>query len=212
MARTIQKTIYTYSELSGAAKEHAANWWRELVARDFDHDFVLEDAENVAAILGIEFDYFYMPTIGGKSRRKSKIHYSGFYSQGDGACFEGSYSYKAGSAKAIREYAPQDNELHAIADGLSRVQKRHFYRLTARATHVGRYYHEFSMSIDVEDSRDEYRDIGEDAELLRDLLRDFARWIYARLRDEYEYRMSDESLEESMLVNEYEFDEFGRIV
>jgi hypothetical protein len=36
------------------------------------------------------------------------------------------------------------------------------------------------------------------------------RWIYRQLEAEYDYRMSAESVEESILINEYEFDENGR--
>ena len=52
------------------------------------------------------------------------------------------------------------------------------------------------------------RSIEEDT---RDLLRSFADWIYRQLKEEYEYRMSDENVDESIRINEYEFDENGRI-
>ena len=43
------------------------------------------------------------------------------------------------------------------------------------------------------------------------MLRSFADWIYRQLKEEYEYRMSDENVDESIRINEYEFDENGRI-
>jgi hypothetical protein len=43
----------------------------------------------------------------------------------------------------------------------------------------------------------------------RDLMRDFADWIYKGLEAEYDYRMSDEAVDEAMEVNEYEFTEEG---
>ena len=47
-----------------------------------------------------------------------RIHFSGFWSQGDGACFEGHYRHAKGAAPHIHAYAPQDTELHRIADSL----------------------------------------------------------------------------------------------
>jgi hypothetical protein len=40
-------------------------------------------------------------------------------------------------------------------------------------------------------------------------MRDFADWIYDQLRKEYEYQMSDEQVDETLIANEYEFDEDG---
>lgn len=43
-------------------------------------------------------------------------------------------------------------------------------------------------------------------------LRDFADWIYDSLRNEYEYQMSDECVDENIKCNEFDFDVNGRIV
>lgn len=207
-----EKTLFTFDELSDEAKEKAREWWRECEAQDWrGAEFVIEDAKEVARILGIEFDTRPVKLMGGGTRHDPIVYYSGFWSQGDGACFEGSYSYAKGASKAIREYAPQDRTLHAIADGLQRVQKDHFYKLCARMTHRGYYYHSGCTSVDVGDERDSYRDIGESEALIKDSMRDFADWIYSRLRDEYEYTMSEEHVDEAIMANEYEFDESGWI-
>jgi hypothetical protein len=42
-------------------------------------------------------------------------------------------------------------------------------------------------------------------------LRDFNRWIYKRLLAEYEWLIADEQVEESIIANEYEFTEEGKI-
>lgn len=137
------------------------------------HESVFEMAKEAGAILGIDID---------------DIHYSGFWSQGDGASFTGSYAYAKGAAKHIRAEYPSHTELHAIADTLQHLQRVNFYRLTATITQRGRYFHEMTMQADVEDSADSYRDIGEDAsDSLLEAMRDFARWIYATLEKEYEY-------------------------
>ena len=68
------------------------------------------------------------------------------------------------------------------------------------------------MHVSVEHLDDPYRDVGEAEDEVQTLLRDFADWIYARLEEEYEYRTSDEQVEESIRANEYEFDEDGDMV
>ena len=42
-----------------------------------------------------------------------------------------------------------------------------------------------------------------------ELMRDFAEWIYRGLEQEYDWRQSDECVDESMESNEYEFTEDG---
>lgn len=193
--RTIEKTVYQFDELTDGTKEKARDWFRESVfSESYDWEWVYEDAKECGRLMGIEVD---------------KIYFSGFSSQGDGACFEGSYKYRKGAAKAIRQHGPQDTGLHHIADQLQAVQKRHFYRLTASCNHRGHYYHSGCMSVNVDYSGDDYRDIG-DAEIeITDLLRAFADWIYSQLEAEYDYQISDESVDENIRANQYEFTETG---
>ncbi len=40
-------------------------------------------------------------------------------------------------------------------------------------------------------------------------MRDYADWIYSTLQKEYYWRMEDEQVDESILANEYTFDEDG---
>lgn len=211
MPRVVAKisTIYTFDELSDSAKETAREWWRRT-ENEIGSDYVdYDDFVECAKRLGITFDQRRIPLMGGGVRYDPTIYYSGFSSQGDGACFEGSYSYAKGSVKAVKEYAPTDTTLHAVAEGLAEVQKRYFYRLSARVRHSGYYYHAGCTSIDVFDDR-----TGDDAastihDDVAEQLRAFMDWIYARLRDEYEWRMSDENVDESMLCNGYTFDKNG---
>jgi hypothetical protein len=50
----------------------------------------------------------------------------------------------------------------------------------------------------------------EDEKELLKLMRDFADWIFHGLREEYEYQMSDESVDETLEANEYEFTADGK--
>ena len=125
------------------------------------------------------------------------------------AYFEGTYRYAKGATKKIREYAPQDKELHRIADELQSVQRKHFYHLIASMNHRWHYCHSGCMSVEVEHNEDRYRDIGDAEDEITQLMRDFAYWIYAALESEYDYQTSDEAVEEAIRANEYEFDENG---
>ena len=148
--------------------------------------------------------------MGGGTRYDPCIWFSGFASQGDGACFDGTYAYAKGAAKAIRAHAPEDKELHRIADELQSIQRRYFYRIEARTKHSGHYYHSGCMSVEAW-NRDAsaYADCAAEDDM-RDALRSFADWIYRQLEREYDYLNSDYAVDESIIVNEYEFDVEGR--
>jgi hypothetical protein len=204
MPHTMETTVFTFDELSPEAKEKAREWYREG-ALDYEwYDATFEDAARVADILGVSFR-------GARGNLNAPaIYYSGFSSQGDGACFEGSYSYKAGLKKAIRAYAPKDAELHRIADALQDLQRKHAYRLVARVKHRGHYYHSCCTVIDVWDAETDRPIDATAGDALCELLRDFMDWIYRQLEREADYLLSDESVDETIRANEYTFTEDGR--
>ena len=80
-------TVYQFPELSDAAKEKARSWYRELGPHDDWWDAVHEDFERVCEILGIRLKTTPVRLMGGGTRAKSCIWFSGFWSQGDGACY-----------------------------------------------------------------------------------------------------------------------------
>lgn len=219
--RTIEVKLYQFEELSDAAKEKAREWWKELESQDFGgHGDLFEFAETAAGLLGIEFGTKAVPLHGGGTRQEPDIYWSGFSSQGDGASFVGSYSYKKGCAKAVRAEFGTDNELWRIADGLTALQKQHGYKLECKITQDGRYSHSHTMNVDitapesvanVEDCHYEGSRlvIHEPLNTLLDLIRNFADWIYKGLEEEYDYRMSDERVDDTLIANEYEFTEKG---
>jgi len=53
--------------------------------------------------------------------------------------------------------------------------------------------------------------LGSAEDAIRDCLRSFADWIFKQLEDEYEWANADEQVDESIIANEYEFTENGRI-
>jgi len=211
MPEIIETTVYQLGELSDAAKEQARAWYRE---GGFDYawyDSVYEDFQRIAEILGIRFKTRAVRPHGGGTRDEPRIFFSGFWSQGDGACFEAYYAHAKGAPRRIREYAPQDKVLHGIADGLAIVQRRNFYQLRAEASHRGYYYHAYCMAVSVERDSPSYQDMTDGAEdAVIEALRDLANWLYRQLEREYDYLSSDEAIDETIIANAYTFTASGR--
>lgn len=190
--KTTTETVYKLAELTGNGRETALEKLGEFATSDsFWHESVMEDAKTIAALMGIEI---------------KDIFFSGFWSQGDGACFTGSYSWRKGCVQLVKEYAPQDETLHKIAAALQKVQAPNFYRLTASVAQSGHYSHEYSTAIDVDGAL-----VPDADETLKDTLRDYMRWIYRQLEKEYEYRTSEAALVEDAEANEWEFTEDGKL-
>lgn len=213
MTKIRETVVYQFDELTDDAKEKAREWFREASAGDnYFSENVIEDAAICAAILGINLRTKRVSLMGGGTRLKPCIYWSGFYSQGDGASFEGTYCYAKGARKAIRKHAPQDAELHRIADELQEAQRKYFYAICASIETCGWYSHSHSMQFSVTAERDNMPSIEEAEETIPELMRDFADWIFAQLRQEYEYQNSDECVDENIRANEYEFGEDGKRV
>lgn len=210
MPQTIETTVYYLTELSDTAKDKARAWYRQG-AFDFDwYDSVYEDFERICIILGITLKTRPVRLYGGGTRQDPCIWFSGFWSQGDGASFEGSYSYVKGAHVSIRNYAPQDTQLHAIADRLRDLQRRNFYQLYADISQSGRYCHEYTMSVTAERDHPYHPAMTDDADaILTEAFRDLARWLYRQLEKEYEFQTSDAEVDEAILANEYTFTEVG---
>lgn len=208
---TIERELFTFTELSDSAKERARDWYRSCIESDelANHD----DWQAVADILGISFATRSVKLYGGGTRQESQIYWSGFSSQGDGASYYGTYCYSKSASKRIREYAPSDTELHAIADSLQSIQRRYFYKLCANITAGLRsnfYSHSGTMDVSVYVDGDSYRDVPEEDDIAS-ALRRFADWIYDSLESQWEYLNSDIAVDESILCNELEFDAEGNV-
>lgn len=210
MPEVIETTVYTFDELDERAQERARDWYREGMPNEDWHEFIFDDFERICEILGVDLATRPVRLYGGGTCQKSCIWFSGFASQGDGACFEGSYSYRKGAARAIRAYAPRDQSLAAIADQLQQLQRKNVYALEARVTHRGRYHHEHRMEISVERKSDRFQPPTTDAEDgVLDALRDLARWLYRQLEQEYDHQISNELVDEGIIANGYTFSEAG---
>ena len=215
MPRTIETTVYTINELPDAAKAQAREWYIENVLNNDGlwHEPVYSDFENICGILGITLRRWPTAREGQQkaAARRPCIWFTGFCHQGDGACFEGTWEYAAGSCRGIREHAPLDERLHAIADGLAAAQKPNFYDLCATITQRGHYFHEHAMEMDVGRNSDSAREPTEgSSEAVIKAMHDLARWLYRTLEQEYQYETSDEGVDEVLQANEWEFTAEGR--
>lgn len=189
---TTYTKVYDFEELNEEAKDTARQWWRELSQHDEWWDYTYEDAKTIGSLMGIEID---------------DIFFSGFWSQGDGAQFTGTYSYKTGSVKLVKSHAPKDEELHRIAEELFKFQRRFSYTAEARITTNGRYSHSGCTCID---AGDQHGDLNSADEIeLTVILRDFMDWIYQQLEMEHDWLNDNAQVDENLRGNEYEFTQYG---
>lgn len=164
------------------------NWW----------DTVYEEATNLLEQLG------YIHT---------KIIFSGFSYQGDGAQFTGKWEPKMCEPLKVKSEVGPDSPWHGFADRLSILLiKAKLLEQDLPSFNIsssGHYNHEHCTVFDFE-----YGDIGEvhvDDELI-ELSRDIMRHIYRMLEEEYSYLTSREVLVEQIIANDYHFDATGRII
>lgn len=220
--------LYQFDELSDDAKEKARDWYRQASRDDsFWSEIAIDDAATVLKACG--FDVYQRPVklMGGGTRYKPAIYFSGFWAQGNGACFEASWSpadimpheqfcaeYPAvwTGANGIEHRSESNAELqriHAESARLAALDPTHM--ISWRCRHTGHYNHENSVSFDYGDERSAGDDGGQEnmpADIENEHVenaRDAMRWIYRQLEREYEWINSDEQVDESIRADEYEF-------
>lgn len=214
--KTIQINIFQFGELSESAKEKAREWYRR--GSESDPHFaesVYEDAAQIAEVMGLDIRQRRAKLMGGGFRMEPSIFYRGFCSQGDGACFEGTWRADNVKVGGVKCYAPQDAELHRIAKEFEEVAAA-FPTGYFSVKHSGHYYHENCTDFSFELCAGEGDDQGpsEDAiieaeDALEEAAKDFMRWIYKALEAAYDWDNADAQVDENIIANEYEFTEEG---
>ena len=221
MSKTIEVEVFKWEELSQSAQQRARDWYIE--GMDYQwwegvYEMCIEDGKEKG---------FYI----------DKINFSGFYSQGDGACWQGQVD--------VRQWL-EENCADSI--GLSAwcqlIQEDIVSKHVPVTTSPSNYSHENTMVFgDVDDDTDNFVDDytmqlpsifkGMPVSALFDLIdsdtectlktvegitqaitesgKDYARDIYSRLREEYEYLCSEEMMLDHFNCNDYYFDETGRL-
>jgi hypothetical protein len=198
--------VYKFSELAPEIQDKLIERQRQSAGEFFDGaDCVYEDAATIADLFGLDIRTRTVKLMNGSTRQDPCIYYSGFWSQGDGACFEGTYRYQKGALAAVKDYAPVDTRLHRIVEDLQHAQARYFFKLSATTQHRGHYYHSGCMDVSVH-RENWYNDVDDDTEnAIIQALRDFADWIYDQLEKEYNYVTSEENAREYLEDSDQEF-------
>ncbi len=141
-----------------------------------------------------------------------KIMFSGFWSQGDGACFDGCIN----PLRFLRKHFPKDYPMLRKVVGLGG-------RVHLAWKHRGHYYHEYSNSFDLDVEGFEYlivkptdfheqvvasldKKLQEELDTFEDdavpLIRGYMKQLYRELEKEYDYLTSDEAVKETIIANE----------
>jgi hypothetical protein len=207
--KAIQIKLYTFKELGKIAKQKALtdfrylnvdfNWWE-----DEYQDFI-----NLCAEMGITVD-------------EANIKFKGFYSQGDGSAFSAVINFSK-LADAIRlhswkRYAPTQDfkfpELTVDARVMRLVGKG---LLPSEPQIIARYrFYDVvtDLGIYIVSQNKDYDRIFEELEKLEEWLRQIAKtlnaYLYQSLQNQYEFLTADNSVKESLLLNEYLFTADGR--
>jgi hypothetical protein len=182
---TLQEKIETYRYTNVED-----NWW---------HSNVTEDFKDHMKTIGFDVD---------------NVYFSGFCSQGDGACFTGTLE---DPVKLISVYFNKPEEYRLI---------KHILQigggLTIDVSHQGRYYHSNSVSFSIDcdcftDLLDTSTPLHEDTAYVLDielgdqliafeedvvpLLKSFMDKLYRDLEKEYDFLTSDEQVKEAIESN-----------
>ena len=197
--RTIETTVYKLNELSESSQAVAYQQWCEGACDQFDYDFMKDDIIELGNCIGINIDEFL---------------YSGFHSQGDGACITGDYEYNPNWKAKLAGYAPLDETMYDLGEALEVINKWS-ESFSVNITHSGRYYHE--NSVDFECSYDDCETDVEVAErtlackVVGNILREFMKYSYTLLENDYEYSMSEQAFIDCDRGNEYEYYSDGKL-
>jgi len=217
--KTIEVEVYKYGELSESAQQKAREWYLEGMDYewwDSTYEMCIEDGKEKG---------FYI----------DKINFSGFYSQGDGACWMGQVDVR----QWLETNVPDSIGLSAWCQLIQEDVVSKHVSVERSASH---YSHENTMLFsDVQDHTDEFVDDwlmelpsifkGMEVQHLFDIIatdpecklksteditnaitesaKDYARDIYQRLREEYEYLCSEEMMLDHFDCNDYHFTNEG---
>ena len=222
-----EKIQFKYEELPPHVQERVLNnedrdpsydWW----------DDTYEHATEVAEYLGISIDARNVrgsPI--GVSHTQPDINFSGFCSQGDGACFNGQLNIammEDGLAK-LEANGINDVELIAFATRAKDVYNEILAEETARRI-IGNeddhnlYWIDTSSTLTIRGQQrgcfttaitdeDDYENAELASDLLDEFVSDFADYIYSQLEKEYDYLTSDAYVIEGFTENNVLFDESG---
>jgi hypothetical protein len=187
--KTITIEVYKYDELSPEAKRAARQWYTE--GMQFDDSPTIDDAKQALALVGWEIE---------------KVLWSGFGSQGDGACFAGTWHADKVQGDALRAYAPEDGRLHKIASDFETLAKLAPGGVYGVKHDGGRYYHDHCTDFFFEESEDMH--FAGNVALEREAVnsaRAAMKWVYRQLETAYDAEQEEDAVAHNIRANEYDF-------
>ena len=223
------ETTYTYQQLNPTAQEKVKEWWYEhgLWHKWYDDTYerFKEDGYDLGFLVGT-------------------MNFTGFHSQGDGACWSGQIDVVDWLRTHIEDSIAREAWIQLINEGWTS-------KLIPIGCSSNHYSHSGTMSVsywedmvgDPDSIKDlepdhqlmhqpsifkgmnaldllniitssdfEFKNMADIAEAIEQSARDYADELYKRLREEYEYLTSEESLIESCDANDWQFNEEGEMV
>lgn len=178
--RTIEKSVYTFSELSEKAQEKAVNYFitNWLDEHDFASDVIDDWTEDKLPAKGFD---------------KAVIYYSGFSSQGDGACFTAKVDLNQYfQGMALNKYQRVFLELWCKDYIVAILVKQEGHYLHANTMRTEVSWNNYGVRL----SDYWYKEF---AQIEKDILADaqsLAREIYKELAESYDYCCSKEYAKE----------------
>jgi hypothetical protein len=221
MSKTVEVEVFKYAELEPRAQQKVKEWYIEGMNYEW-----WEGVYEMAITDGYE-----------KGFCIDTINFSGFCSQGDGACWQGQVDVR----QWLETHADDSIGISAWCALIQEDVISKHIKVVANTSH---YCHESTMQVgELEDHTDEFVDDwqielpsifkGMEIQHLFDIIlsdsecpfdsaeaialeiaesaKDYARNIYSQLREEYEYLCSEEMMLDHFDCKDYHFDEDGRL-
>jgi hypothetical protein len=191
MVKQVLKTVYELDEIKEKAIEK-----NRYINVDCDWScFLIDDWQDKLEKIGFI---------------NSKIYFSGFYSQGDGCCFDGDIDVE----KLLNHLL---NNFDLTIDEKAKLSKlQDDFNITIEKTSFSNLYcHEKTRYINIDDFYVENQDdkilINKLENLIENLRLKLCCNIYDDLEKDYEYLTSDDCVYDTLQANEYYFEKNGDI-
>lgn len=193
--KTESINVYQFSELSKKTQKLvlARNRYCTIQGYNWFND-IIHHLKKIGSFMGIEID---------------EIHFRGLTGGPTGGCFDGEYSFKKGSMKALKTAYPLwpafrvlAEQSYVFAERLQALQKSNGYALTAVIEYDKTSPHPFNSSIEVfkndETTRDEHGEpTGDIATIeLVAIMREFMQLIFPAIHKEFKRLTGDEAIKE----------------
>ena len=190
MPRIHETTLYKFDELSTESKERAISSFQEdedYLAYEWDED-TINDFTIILELIGY---------------CDIACYFSGFWSQGDGACFSAKFSRNKRCLEKVKKYCPKEEK---ILDIVEQIQYEIPLHEEYEIKHSGRYYHEYCTNVYYLGDNNKAEQL--DKRFL-ELSRQLMKILYKKINDEHDYLKSSEAITEFIIANDYEFTEDG---